>query len=184
MTSATKAPVTTDGRPVDSQRGLRRVVLGSSVGTSVLLGLILVFTDPGETVPAAAPANAEAEVAPGTETYPVPPQAAVDTSPVIAPLPVDRKAATASAPNQGASSARKADSDIGKAGRNHVTAHKPVAVSRPDARAARGNAASGAVPTRPEAVPSPDPDVAAPGPEIKDEVPSVDEPSGMVPGAN
>jgi len=90
----------------------------------------------------------------------------------------------ASATDQGASSARKADSDIGKAGRNHVTAHRPVAVSRPDAHTTRGNGAAATVPPRPAVFPRPDTDVAVPAPEIQDQVPLVDEPSGMVPGAN
>jgi len=176
MPSPTKTPVTPEGLPVDSQRGLRRVVLGSSVATSMLLGLILAFTGPGETAPAAA--TPPPEVAPGAETYPVPPQAAGEVSPVIAPIAVDREAATKSPADQDASPTHKTNSEVSKAARNHVIAHKPIAAAHLDARTrGHGTIAAGAAPPPPEVFPNTDANVAAPEPEIKKPVPLVDEPS-------
>lgn len=176
MTSTTKTPVTPEGLPVDSQRKLRRMVLGGSVGSSLLLALILAFTGPGETAPAAAPvsANPHADGTPGAETYPIPPQVGADD--LIPHAVVDREA-TPSAPAQEPAGAFKTDSDSSKAGRNRVAAHKQAAVSRPDSRTThgRGNAAASVAASRADSAPKPEAPSPGPTVDVKKRVPLVDE---------
>ena len=176
MTSTTKTPVTPEGLPVDDQRKLRRVVLGGSVGTSVLMALLLAFTGPGETAPAAAlaSASAPAELTPGAETYPIPPEAAAEM-PAAPPAPVvDKEApvvAVVPAP------AHKVDSDAGKGGRGHLGANKQAAARGADTRATRGRGtvAASAGPARFESAPRPEAPTTPPAPDVKKRVPLVDE---------
>jgi hypothetical protein len=159
MMFTTKSPTAPDDPPVDGQRKLRRAVLGGSVGTSVLLGVVLALAGPGETAPAAAPPseNPVADLPPGAEAYPIPAQAAAE-------LPAAPAVEPEAAPAPARSPAPDGDSAAGKSERNH----RHAATRSLDARG-RGVAAA--------ALPEPEAPSVAPAPVVKKRLPLVDDQS-------
>jgi hypothetical protein len=137
MPSPPKTTVTPDG--LDSQRKLRRLMLGGSVGTSLLLALSVAWGGSGETAPAAAAAAASpyADSLPAAETYPIPAQAGADKA--IPYAVADKDATRPSRPEPTAPGT--ADSDANRAGRNNVVVPFRATAAPPDNHAPRGRGA-------------------------------------------